>query len=86
MPDRELEFLLGVNPRLVWLVVVFVAGLSLGGHVLGKVLNPARAVGVVGLLVPVAIAGTAEASRMALMIGLVTVFSSGVGLGPVFLA
>ena len=50
LPDREVSRLAEVNPRLVWLVVVFIAGLSLLGYLLAKVLKPRGAIGVSGLL------------------------------------
>lgn len=50
LPDRELDVLLGVNPRVIWGVAVFIAGLSLLGYALSKVLRPTRAIGVEGLL------------------------------------
>lgn len=48
LPDRDL--FLGVNPRVVWFVVVFVAGLSFAGYLLAKVLDPSTAIGVTGAL------------------------------------
>ncbi|WP_276302688.1 DUF4010 domain-containing protein [Halorussus lipolyticus] len=50
LPDERLDMLLGVNPRQVWLVVVFVAGLSFLGYLLSKVLDPGTAIGVTGVL------------------------------------
>ena len=50
LPGREVGWLAEVNPRLVWLVVVFIAGLSFLGYLLAKVLKPKRAIGVSGLL------------------------------------
>lgn len=50
VPDERLNVLLGVNPRQVWLVVVFVAGLSFLGYLLSKVVDPGTAIGVTGAL------------------------------------
>lgn len=50
LPDREVEVLLGVNPRTVWLVVVFVTGLSFLAYLLLKLLHPVRAIGMAGFL------------------------------------
>lgn len=50
LPGEELDVLFGLNPRRVWLVVVFIAGLSFLGYLLSKVLDPATAIGVTGVL------------------------------------
>jgi uncharacterized membrane protein (DUF4010 family) len=50
LPDREFDALLGLNPRFVWLMVVFVSGISLLGYVLAQVLGPERGIGVLGVL------------------------------------
>ncbi|EMA68803.1 hypothetical protein C461_04212 [Halorubrum aidingense JCM 13560] len=50
LPDERLDVLFGVNPRQVWLVVVFVAGLSFLGYLLSKVVDPGTAIGVTGAL------------------------------------
>ena len=50
LPGEELGVLFGLNPRRVWLVVVFIAGLSFLGYLLSKVLDPATAIGVTGFL------------------------------------
>ncbi|WP_331235619.1 MgtC/SapB family protein [Natronorarus salvus] len=50
LPDRELDVLLGLNPRFVWLMVVFVSGLTFLGYVLTKILGPAKGIGLTGLL------------------------------------
>jgi uncharacterized membrane protein (DUF4010 family) len=50
LPDRELDVLLGLNPRFVWLMVVFVSGLTFLGYVLTKLLGPSRGIGLTGLL------------------------------------
>ncbi|WIV66001.1 MgtC/SapB family protein [Natrialbaceae archaeon AArc-T1-2] len=49
LPDEELDVLLGLNPRFVWLMVVFVSGLSFLGYVLTKVLGPEKGIGLTGL-------------------------------------
>jgi uncharacterized membrane protein (DUF4010 family) len=50
LPDEELDALLGLNPRFVWLMVVFVSGLGFLGYVLTKLLGPEKGIGVTGLL------------------------------------
>ena len=50
IPDAELDVLLGLNPRFVWLMVVFVSGLGFLGYVLTKILGPKMGIGVTGLL------------------------------------
>lgn len=50
LPDTDLDILLGLNPRFVWLMVVFVSGLGFLGYVLTKLLGPQRGIGVTGLL------------------------------------
>ena len=50
LPDRDVEVLLGLNPRFVWLMVVFVSGISLLGYVLAQLLGPERGIGVLGVL------------------------------------
>ena len=50
LPDEELEVLAGLNPRFVWLMVVFVSGLGFLGYALTKVLGPQAGIGLTGLL------------------------------------
>lgn len=52
LPDRELDVLYGlaVNPRFVWLMVVFVSGLSFIAYVLSRLIGPQRGLAVTGLL------------------------------------
>lgn len=50
LPDRELSYLYGVNPRQIWLVVVFVSVFSFLGYVLTKMIGPEKGIGVTGLL------------------------------------
>lgn len=45
LPSKRLNFLFGLNPRRVWFVVVFVAGLSFAGYLLAKLLDAATALG-----------------------------------------
>ena len=49
LPDEELEVLFGLNPRFVWLMVVFVSGLSFLGYLLTKILGPEKGIGLTGL-------------------------------------
>lgn len=50
LPDRSLDILLGLNPRFVWLMVVFVSGLGFLGYALTKALGATRGIGLTGLL------------------------------------
>jgi len=50
VPDRELDALFGINPRYVWLMVVFVSGLSFVAYVLGRVIGVQRGIAVTGVL------------------------------------
>ena len=49
-PDRELSYLYGVNPRQIWLVVVFVSAFGFVGYVLTKIVGPEKGIGATGLL------------------------------------
>ncbi len=50
LPNREIGLLFGLNPRVIWSVVVFIAGLSLGGYLLSGWINPATAVFITGAI------------------------------------
>ena len=50
LPDEELDVLFGLNPQRVWLVVVFIAGLSFVGSLLAKAVAPRTAIGVMGVV------------------------------------
>lgn len=50
LPDRNVTSLYGLNPRTVWLVVVFVAGVSYFGYILTKLLGPEKGIGLTGFL------------------------------------
>jgi len=50
LPDRELDALLGLNPRFVWLMVVLVTGLSFVAYVLGRILGTRRGIAITGIL------------------------------------
>ncbi|MEF8781175.1 MAG: DUF4010 domain-containing protein, partial [Haloferacaceae archaeon] len=50
LPDRSLESLYGLNPRFVWLMVVFVTGLGFVAYVLGRLLGPERGIAVTGVV------------------------------------
>lgn len=50
LPDRELEALYGLNPRFVWLMVVFVSGLSFAAYVLSRVVGTTRGIALTGFL------------------------------------
>ncbi|MFW5929906.1 MAG: MgtC/SapB family protein [Halobacteriota archaeon] len=52
LPDEEVVVYgdLGLNPRFVWLMVVFVSGISLGAYVLTKYLGARKGIALSGLL------------------------------------
>ncbi|WP_225336319.1 MgtC/SapB family protein [Halomicrobium urmianum] len=50
LPARELDVLFGLNPRFVWLMVVFVTGLSFAGYVLSRTIGTERGIAATGML------------------------------------
>jgi len=50
LPDRSMDVLYGLNPRFVWLMVVFVTGLGFVAYVLGGVLGPERGIALTGVV------------------------------------
>jgi len=50
LPDRELAVLYGLNPRFVWLMVVFVTGLSALAYVSSQVVGAERGIALTGVL------------------------------------
>lgn len=50
LPNEELAVLFGLNPQHVWLVVVFIAGLSFLGYLLSNVVDPSTAIAITGAL------------------------------------
>jgi uncharacterized membrane protein (DUF4010 family) len=50
LPDRELDALYGLNPRFVWLMVVFVSGLSFAAYALSRVIGTQRGIALTGVL------------------------------------
>lgn len=50
LPDRELAVLFGLNPRYVWLMVVFVAGLSFVAYVAIRIVGARRGLAATGVL------------------------------------
>ncbi|MFC6716754.1 MgtC/SapB family protein [Natrialbaceae archaeon GCM10025810] len=50
LPDRSLDVLYGLNPRFIWLMVVFVTGLGFVAYVLGQFLEPAQSIAVTGII------------------------------------
>ncbi|WP_265108076.1 MgtC/SapB family protein [Halosolutus halophilus] len=50
LPDRELAVLFGLNPRFVWLMVVFVTGLSFVAYVLSRTVGAERGIALTGVL------------------------------------
>jgi uncharacterized membrane protein (DUF4010 family) len=50
LPDRSVDALYGLNPRFVWLMVVFVSGLSFVAYVMSILLGPERGIAATGIL------------------------------------
>ncbi|QLG61855.1 MgtC/SapB family protein [Halorarum salinum] len=50
LPDRELDVLFGLNPRFVWLMVVFVTGLSFLAYALSRAVGAERGIALTGVL------------------------------------
>jgi len=50
LPDRSVDLLYGLNPRFVWLMVVFVTGLGFVAYVLGQALGPERGIAITGIV------------------------------------
>jgi uncharacterized membrane protein (DUF4010 family) len=50
LPDHDLDVLSGLNPRYVWLMVVFVSGLSFAAYVLGRAIGIERGIALTGIL------------------------------------
>jgi uncharacterized membrane protein (DUF4010 family) len=50
LPDRPLDTLYGLNPRFVWLMVVFVTGLGFAAYLLGQALGPERGIALTGIV------------------------------------
>jgi uncharacterized membrane protein (DUF4010 family) len=48
VPNREMDVLYGLNPRHIWVVVVFVSGVSFLGYGLSRLVGPERGVGLTG--------------------------------------
>jgi len=50
LPDRSLDVLYGLNPRFIWLMVVFVTGLGFVAYVLAQFLGPEQSIAVTGII------------------------------------
>ena len=50
VPDRSLDVLYGLNPRFIWLMVVFVTGLGFVAYLLGQFLGPEQGIAVTGII------------------------------------
>ncbi len=50
LPDRNVDFLLGINPRFVWFMVIFVSGISFLAYLLNKIVDTGRGIGISGFL------------------------------------
>ncbi|MFO8114104.1 MAG: MgtC/SapB family protein [Halorubrum sp.] len=50
LPNRPLDALYGLNPRFIWLMVVFVTGLGFVAYVLAQFLDPEQGIAVTGVI------------------------------------
>ena len=50
LPNRELDALYGLNPRFIWLMVVFVSGLSFVAYILSRAIGSRRGIALTGIL------------------------------------
>ncbi|MGQ4556686.1 DUF4010 domain-containing protein [Halobellus sp. GM3] len=50
LPNRPVDAIYGLNPRFVWLMVVFVTGLGFVAYLLGRVLGPERGIALTGIV------------------------------------
>ena len=50
LPDRELDVLAGLNPQFVWLMVVFVTGLSFAAYILSRIVGSKRGIALTGIV------------------------------------
>ena len=50
LPNRSLDSLYGLNPRFIWLMVVFVTGLGFAAYVLAQFLEPEQSIAVTGVI------------------------------------
>ncbi|XGI83688.1 MgtC/SapB family protein [Halorutilales archaeon Cl-col2-1] len=50
LPDRNLDSLLGLNPRFIWTVVVLVSGISFSAYLLTQVVGAQRGLSLTGIL------------------------------------
>lgn len=50
LPNHKVSWLLGLNPQFVWLMVVFVSGLSFLAYALARLVGPHHGIGLSGLL------------------------------------
>ena len=50
LPDRKLDVALGLNPRFIWLMVVFVTGLSFAAYILSRTIGTERGIALTGIL------------------------------------
>ncbi|MFT4884195.1 MAG: uncharacterized membrane protein (DUF4010 family) [Natronomonas sp.] len=50
LPNRELDVVYGLNPRFIWLMVVFVTGLSFVAYVLSRLIGARHGIALTGIL------------------------------------
>lgn len=89
LPNEELDILFGLNPQRIWLVVVFITGLSLLGYLLSKIVDPTTAIGLTGALggcvsPGLTITSLAEQSRRYRDFAQVYAFAAGIAVTMLF--
>lgn len=50
LPNRSVDYLLGLNPQFVWLMVILVSGIGFGAYVLTRLLGTKTGIGLSGVL------------------------------------
>jgi uncharacterized membrane protein (DUF4010 family) len=50
LPNRELDVISGLNLQMIWLMVVFIAGLGFIGYILSRLIDPTIAIGITGVI------------------------------------
>lgn len=50
VPNRELDVVFGLNPQFIWLMVVFVSGLSFVAYILGRTVGVEHGIALTGVL------------------------------------
>ncbi len=50
LPNESVDYLLGLNPQFVWMMVILVSGIGFGAYILSKVFGARAGIGLSGLL------------------------------------